>query len=84
MVTINLKGILGDDITATVDPEDTNQVTIKFYDSLGGGLKSLDQLPDTVDSMGWYYATQDDLEKAEELYNVDINKKRLWKADEEN
>ena len=84
MITINLKGVLGDSITATVDTEDTNQVTIKFYDSLGGGLKSLDQLPDTVDSMGWYYATQEDLEKTEKLYNVEINKKRLWKADEEN
>lgn len=84
MVTINLKGILGDDITAIVDPEDTNQVTIKFYDSLGGGLKSLDQLPDMVSNMGWYYATPEDLEKTEKLYNVDINKKRLWPSDEEN
>lgn len=84
MVTINLKGILGDSITAVVDPEDTNQFNIKFDDSLGGGLKSIDQLPDIVDSMGWYYATQEDLEKTEKLYNVDINKKRLWKLDEEN
>lgn len=84
MVTINLKGIIGDHIIATVNSEDTNQFTIKFDDSPGEGLKSLDQLPDMVSNMGWYYATPEDLEKTANLYNVDINKKRLWKSDEEN
>lgn len=83
MVTINLKGVIGDSITATVNSEDTNQFTIRFDDSPGSGLKSLDQLPDMVSNMGWYYATQEDLEKTEKLYNVDINKKRLW-SDAEN
>lgn len=84
MITINLKGVLGDDIIVQVNSEDTNYCSIKFNDSLGGGVKSIGPLPDIVDNMGWYYATQEDLEKSEKLYNADINKKRLWKADEEN
>lgn len=78
MTTINLKGVLGDDIIVQVNSEDTNYCSIKFEDSEGNGLKSSDQLPDLVSRMNWSYATENDLKLAETLYNTEISKKYLW------
>lgn len=76
---INLKGIAGDKITATVNSEDTNAVIIKFDDSEGRGLRSIGDLPELVNNMGWYYSTNEDLESTSELYNTEISKTKLWK-----
>lgn len=76
--TINLKGTIGDNITVVVDDENTNYCTIKFDDSLSGGLKSSDQLPALVETMGWYYASAEDLSNTEDLYNIEISKKKVW------
>lgn len=76
---INLKGIAGDKITATVNSEDTNAVIIKFDDSEGRGLRSIGDLPELVNQMGWYYATNEDLDSASELYNTEISKTKIWK-----
>jgi hypothetical protein len=81
--TINLKGTIGDNITVVVDDENTNYCTIKFDDSLNGGLKSSDQIPTLVETMGWYYASTEDLANTESLYNIEISKKKLW-SDAEN
>lgn len=75
---INLKGTIGDSITVTVDDEDTNYCTIKFDDSMGGGLKSLDQLPALVENMNWKYASMKDKEEAERIYNTEISNKRIF------
>lgn len=79
MTTINLKGIIGDNITVTVNPENTNYCMIKFDDSDCNGIKSTDQLPELVSRMNWSYATENDLKRAETLYNTEISKKYLWK-----
>lgn len=76
---INLKGVIGDSITAIINTEDTTTITIKFDDSVGGGIKSSGDLPDIVNSMSWSYATEEDLRETEEIYNTDISKSKLWK-----
>lgn len=75
---INLKGILGDNISVTVDTENTSTITVKFDDPNSQGLKSTDDLPDLVNSMGWSYSSKKDLELTESIYNVEISKKKLW------
>lgn len=80
---INLKGILGDNIFVTVDTENTSTITVKFDDPNSQGLKSTDDLPDLVNSMGWSYSSKKDLELTESIYNVEISKKKLW-SDAEN
>lgn len=75
---INLKGILGDNIFVTVDTENTSTITVKFDDPNSQGLKSADDLPDLVNSMGWSYSSKKDLELTESIYNVEISKKKLW------
>lgn len=75
---INLKGILGDNIFVTVDTENTSTITVKFDDPNSQGLKSTDDLPDLVNSMGWSYSSKKDLELTESIYNVEISKKKLW------
>lgn len=76
---INLKGVIGDSITAIIDTEDTTTITIKFDDSVGNGIKSSGDLPDIVNSMSWSYATEDDLKETEAIYNTDISKSKIWK-----
>lgn len=76
---INLKGVVGDSITAVIDTEDTTTITIKFDDSLGRGIKSTVDLPEIVNSMSWSYATEDDLKETEIIYNTEISKTKIWK-----
>lgn len=75
---VNLKGVLGDSIAVTVDTENTTTITVKFDDPTSQGLKSTDDLPNLVDSMGWAYASKKDLELTESIYNVEISKKKIW------
>lgn len=78
MKTINLKGVIGDNITVTVNTENTNYCIIKFDDSSCTGIKSNDQLPELVNNMGWSYSTKEDLENTEKIYNTEISKKKIW------
>lgn len=78
MKTINLKGVIGDNITVTVNTENTNYCIIKFDDSDCNGIKSTDQLPELVNNMGWSYSTKEDLENTEKIYNTEISKKKIW------
>jgi hypothetical protein len=76
---INLKGVVGDSITAVIDTEDTTTITIQFDDSLGRGIKSSGDLPEIVNSMSWSYATEEDLKETETIYNTEISKTKIWK-----
>lgn len=76
--TIKLKGLTGDNISSIVDDENTNFNFIKFSDS-GSGLKNKDPLYETVETMKWFYATKEDKELVEKIYNTEISDKFIWK-----